>query len=59
LIELSTTFEPLGKNRVHVAARRRRLLDAFQPLVNNLGGIRNVPRRCANGITHFSQRGLA
>jgi hypothetical protein len=59
LVVLPATIEPLGPLALHVTARRRRLLDALEPLVDNLRGIRNVPRRCANGIAHFSQRGLA
>jgi hypothetical protein len=50
LVVLPATIEPLGPLALHVAPRRWRLLNALKPMVDNLRGILNVPRR--NAITH-------
>jgi hypothetical protein len=50
LIVLPATIEPLGPLALHIAPRRWRLLNTLKPLVDNVSGILNVPRR--NAFAH-------
>jgi hypothetical protein len=62
LIVLPAAIEPLGKLTLQITPRRLLLLlDASQPIINNLRCGLHRGRRYARGIAHrrFSKTGLA